>query len=56
MIDEVNTGYKVSNISRDADGVIVRILTDSLDGSWMKDDLSIKLATMSYLLYDDRNR
>ena len=33
-IDEVNTGYKVSNISRDADGVIARIIADSYDGRW----------------------
>ena len=52
-IDEVNTGYKVSNISRDADGVIARIIADSYDGSWQKEAVRPNLEDLYLYLNGD---
>jgi hypothetical protein len=52
-IDEVNTGYKVSNISRDADGVIARIIADSYDGRWQKEAVRPNLEDLYLYLNGD---
>ena len=52
-IDEVNTRYKVSNISRDADGVIARIIADSYDGSWQKEAVRPNLEDLYLYLNGD---
>ena len=54
-IDEVNTGYKVSNISRDADGVIARIIADSYDGRWQKELCGQILRTCICILMGTEN-
>lgn len=36
-LDEVNQKYKVSNVTRDTEGVIARIITDSCDNRWKKE-------------------
>lgn len=36
-LDEVNQKYKVSNVSRDAEGVVVRIITDLYEDRWKKE-------------------
>ena len=52
-IDEVNTVYKVSNISRHADGVIARIIADSYDGRWQKEAVRPNLEDLYlYLNWD----
>ena len=52
-IDEVNTGYKVSNISRDADGIIARIIADSYDGRWQKEAVRPNLEDLYLYLNGD---
>ena len=52
-IDEVNTGYKVSNISRDADSVIARIIADSYDGRWQKEAVRPNLEDLYLYLNGD---
>ena len=52
-IDEVNTRYKVSNISRDADGVIARIIVDSYDGRWQKEAVRPNLEDLYLYLNGD---
>ena len=52
-IDEVNTRYKVSNISRDADGVIARIIADSYDGRWQKEAVRPNLEDLYLYLNGD---
>ena len=52
-IDEVNTGYKVSNISRDADGVIAGIIADSYDGRWQKEAVRPNLEDLYLYLNGD---
>ena len=36
-LPSVNERYKVSNISRDEEGVIARIITDTCDDRWKKE-------------------
>ena len=36
-LDSVNERYKVSNISRDEDGIIARVITDAPDERWAKE-------------------
>ena len=36
-LPSVNERYRVSNISRDDEGVIARIVADSYDGTWRKE-------------------
>ena len=52
-IDEVNTGYKVSNISRDADSFIARIIADSYDGRWQKEAVRPNLEDLYLYLNGD---
>lgn len=35
-LEEVNAKYKVSNIARDGEGVVARIIAESYDGRWKK--------------------
>lgn len=42
-LDEVNQKYKVSNVSRDAEGVVVRIITDLYEDRWKKEAVRASL-------------
>ena len=50
---EVFTGYLVSNFSRDADGVIARIIADSYDGRWQKEAVRPNLEDLYLYLNGD---
>ncbi len=52
-IDEVNVKYKVSNISRDFDRVVVRIVDDSYDGRWKKESVRPNLEDLYLYLNGD---
>lgn len=52
-IDEINVKYKVSNISRDAEGVIARIIADSYDGRWKKEAVRPNLEDLYLYLNGD---
>ncbi len=52
-IDEVNVGYKVSNISRDAEGIIARIITESYEGRWKKEAVRPNLEDLYLYLNGD---
>lgn len=52
-IDEVNAEYKVSNISRDAEGIIARIITESYEGRWKKDAVRPNLEDLYLYLNGD---
>lgn len=52
-IDEINVKYKVSNISRDAEGVIARIIADSYDGRWKKEVVRPNLEDLYLYLNGD---
>lgn len=50
---EVNDKYKVSNISRDTEGVIARIIADSYDGRWKKEAVRPNLEDLYLYLNGD---
>ncbi len=52
-IDEVNAKYKVSNISRDAEGIIARIITESYEGRWKKEAVRPNLEDLYLYLNGD---
>lgn len=52
-IDEVNAKYKVSNISRDAEGIIARIITESYEGKWKKEAVRPNLEDLYLYLNGD---
>lgn len=52
-IDEVNAKYKVSNISRDAEGIIARIITESYEGGWKKEAVRPNLEDLYLYLNGD---
>lgn len=52
-IDEVNVGYKVSNISRDAEGIIARIITESYEDRWKKEAVRPNLEDLYLYLNGD---
>lgn len=52
-IDEINVRYKVSNISRDTEGIIARIIADSYEGRWKKEAVRPNLEDMYLYLNGD---
>ncbi|MBD5096728.1 MAG: ATP-binding cassette domain-containing protein [Lachnospiraceae bacterium] len=52
-IDEINVKYKVSNISRDTEGVIARIIADSYEGRWKKEAVRPNLEDLYLYLNGD---
>lgn len=52
-IDEVNAKYKVSNISRDGDEVIAKIVADSYDDKWEKEAVRPDLEDLYLYLNGD---
>lgn len=52
-LDEVNAKYKVSNITRDTEGVVARIIADSYDGRWRKEAVRPNLEDLYLYLNGD---
>lgn len=52
-IDEINVKYKVSNISRDTEGVVARIIADSYEGKWKKEAVRPNLEDLYLYLNGD---
>lgn len=52
-IDEINVKYKVSNISRDTEGFIARIIADSYEGRWKKEAVRPNLEDLYLYLNGD---
>lgn len=52
-IDEINDKYRVSNISRDTDGVIARIIADSYKDRWEKEAVRPNLEDLYLYLNGD---
>ena len=52
-LDEVNAKYKVSNITRDTEGVVARIIADSYDGRWRKEEVRPNLEDLYLYLNGD---
>lgn len=52
-IAEINAKYKVSNISRDTEGVVARIVTDSYEGRWKKEAVRPNLEDLYLYLNGD---
>lgn len=52
-IDEINVKYKVSNISRDTEGVIARIIANSYEGRWKKEAVRPNLEDLYLYLNGD---
>ena len=52
-IDEISVKYKVSNISRDTEGVIARIIADSYEDRWKKEAVRPNLEDLYLYLNGD---
>lgn len=52
-IAEINAKYKVSNISRDTEGVVARIIADSYEGRWKKEAVRPNLEDLYLYLNGD---
>lgn len=52
-IAEINAKYKVSNISRDTEGVVARIVADSYEGRWKKEAVRSNLEDLYLYLNGD---
>ncbi len=52
-IAEINAKYKVSNISRDTEGVVARIVTDSYEDRWKKEAVRPNLEDLYLYLNGD---
>lgn len=52
-IDEINVKYKVSNISRDSEGIAARIVSDFYDGRWEKESVKPNLEDLYLYLNGD---
>ncbi len=52
-IAEINAKYKVSNISRDTEGVVARIVADSYEGRWKKEAVRPNLEDLYLYLNGD---
>lgn len=52
-LEEVNAKYKVSNIARDGEGVVARIIAESYDGRWKKEAVSPNLEDLYLYLNGD---
>lgn len=52
-LEEVNAKYKVSNIARDGEGVVARIVAESYDGRWKKEAVRPNLEDLYLYLNGD---
>lgn len=52
-LEEVNAKYKVSNIARDGEGVVARIIAESYDGRWKKEEVRPNLEDLYLYLNGD---
>lgn len=52
-LEEVNAKYKVSNIARDGEGVVARIIAESYDGRWKKEVVRPNLEDLYLYLNGD---
>lgn len=52
-LEEVNAKYKVSNIARDGEGVVARIIAESYDGRWEKEAVRPNLEDLYLYLNGD---
>ena len=52
-LEEVNAKYKVSNIARDGEGVVARIIAESYDGRWKKEAVRPNLEDLYLYLNGD---
>lgn len=52
-LEEVNAKYKVSNIARDGEGVVARIIAESYDGRWKKEAVRSNLEDLYLYLNGD---
>lgn len=52
-LEEVNAKYKVSNIARDGEGVVARIIAESYDGRWKKEAVCPNLEDLYLYLNGD---
>lgn len=52
-LEEVNAKYKVSNIARDEDGVVARIIAEPYDGRWKKEAVRPNLEDLYLYLNGD---